>query len=515
MLRILFWKEVREHLMTFRFAAALITTLALVIVSVWVLGDDYLRRRNAYNLAAEESATNDQQIFVPSQISPTVHRPPSVLSIFAQGEDRRFGNTVLVSRWEVPRRAEGSFTDNMLLAAEPALDLYTIFALVVSLFGILFSYDAISGEREKGTLKIQCASGVGRANIHASKFLGGVVCLAIPFVLSFLSGLLLLSISFGITFSGEQWAAVALMLLAGLVYGGLFIATGLACSALVKRSSTALILSLLVWAIVVLLLPSAAANAAGVIAPLPTSADLANVEKTSLQEAAAALEEFAKTYPRYWGGLMTGGWSIPGDGGCFKFDGGVAAYVDGAAWVHTFEPMMESRAERIWDIYNRLDVQRLNHTRVFDLITVVSPAMQLRRTFTSLASTDYSVYYEFLERARRHRRLILTQLASKGYFADNAWQFFSRRPAAEITDELYVQRRNYLFQEMDKGRRGEDILDPVKAWGYLPPSEIPKFAYQAAGPDFNTAAQHIGALTIMMLIAFSLGLIAILRYDVR
>ena len=217
MFRVLLWKEIREHLMTFRFGAALLTTFVLVVISVWVLGDDFQRRRDAFNLAAEDSARNDMQVVVPSQIRPTVHRTPSVLSVFAQGEDRRFGNTVLVQRWEVPRRAEGSFTDNMLLAAEPALDLYTIFALVVSLFGILFSYDAVSGERERGTLKIQCSAGAGRASILAAKLLGGIICLAIPFVFSFLSGLLLLSLFLGVCLTGVPWSAVAIILLAGLV----------------------------------------------------------------------------------------------------------------------------------------------------------------------------------------------------------------------------------------------------------------------------------------------------------
>ena len=511
----LFNKEVREHLMTFRFAAAMATTLLLVIISVWVLGDDYLRRVNAYNLAAEESATNDSQILVPSQISPTVHRPPALLSIFAQGEDRRFGNTVQVLRWEVPRRAQGSFTDNMLLAAEPSLDLYTIFALVVSLFGILFSYDGFSGERERGTLKIQCASGASRAMLLTAKFFGGLACLAIPFVLSFLSGLLLLSLSFGITFTGEQWSAVAMMLVSGLVYGGLFIATGLACSAMVKRSSAALILSLLVWAIGVLLLPSAAENAAGVVAPLPTPSMLANTEKASLQEASAALEDFGKRHPMYWGGLSTSGWSIPGRGGCYKFDGNLACYVDGAAWVHTFEPMMQGRAERLWDIYNQMETRRRNHSGVFDAISFASPAIHLRKAFTSLAATDYRVYDEFLDGARRHRRLIISQLESKGYFSNNAWQFFSRRPISEINNELFGQRIRYLQEQMNQGVRPDDILDPVKAWGYLPQSEIPQFAYAAPGPDFGVAMLHVGILFAMLSIAFLVGLVAIIRYDIR
>ena len=76
----LFGKEIREHLLTFRFGAALLTVFVLVIVSVWVLGEDYLHRRDTYNLMVEKSAEADAEVLVPSQISPVLNLPPSPLS---------------------------------------------------------------------------------------------------------------------------------------------------------------------------------------------------------------------------------------------------------------------------------------------------------------------------------------------------------------------------------------------------------------------------------------------------
>ena len=507
-------KEVRHHLLTFRFAAALATTLILVIVSVWVLGDDYIRRSNAYNLAAEASAQADREIYVPSEISPTLHRPPSSLSIFAQGEDRRFGNTVQVNRWEVPREAEGSFNDNMLLAAEPALDLHTIFAIVVSLFGILFSYDAVSGERESGTLKLQCTTPISRGTLFAAKFTGGVICLAIPFLLSFTSGLILLSFFSGLRFTPEQWSAIGLMVFAGLLYGAAFVATGLACSATVRRSSVALVLSLLVWAVFVLLIPSAANSAADILAPMPSPAAIANVEKTSLQEAAASLREFGERYPNYWLGLYTGGWSIPGRGGCLKFDGREVDYRHGEAWVRTFEPMMQGRAQRIWDAFYRGEGQRRRHAEVFETLSLPSPTHHLRRAFMALAKTDYRVYGDFLEGARRYRRQMITDFESRGYFSDNASQFFSRRPISEIDDERFLARARYYRQQRALNRPAREYLSP-ELWGPLPAEAIPQFEHHPAESDFVGSLQPIGILTTIAAIIFAIGFVAFIRYDVR
>jgi ABC-type transport system involved in multi-copper enzyme maturation permease subunit len=386
----LLFKEIRFHLLTFRFAAALITTLTLVLLSMWVLGDDYIRRRSTYNISVETTAHQIEQVFVPSQISPILYRPPSALSIFAQGEDRRFGNTLQVKRWEVPRRAEGSFTDNMLMAAIPALDLYIIFAVVLSLFGILFTYDAVCGERESGTLKLQCASGVSRGMLFAAKFFGALACLAIPILVSLVGGFLLLTFFFNLAFSAEQWLAVAAMVGTGLLYCALFIALGLACSALLNRSSVALILSLLVWALGVLLIPSAARSVTDVVKPLPSPADVANFEQVSEREAIARLDEFSETHRYYGNGWWTSNFGLPGNGDYLKYDGMESNFRDAIAYVRFIEPLMQRRAERVWEVYKRHDREMESQALTFDWLTVLSPSFHLREAFTSLANTDYT-----------------------------------------------------------------------------------------------------------------------------
>lgn len=507
-------KEIRTHLLTFRFAAALMTTMVLVVISLWVLGDDYARRRNAYNLAAETTARQNYEVYVPSQISPILHRPPSQLSIFAQGEDRRFGNSLRVRRWEVPRRAEGSFTDNMLMAAQQALDINIIIAVVLSLFGILFSYDAVSGERERGTLKLQCTSGVSRGGIYIAKFAGAVVCLALPFLISLTCGLLLLSFYFGLSFSASQWSAVAAMVLAGLIYGALFVALGLACSSLVRRSSVALVLSLLVWVLSALLIPVAAQSLGGVLVPLPYPSQVSNLEKATEREAVDKLAEFEDEHPYYSWGWYTSNWSLPSSGDYFKYDGRGDWFRDGEAYVRFIEPMMLEHAAGIWDLYNTHEQERARQASLVELLSFPSPAFHLRKTLTALSATEYETYAHFLDSVRKYRRQMISDFENRGYFSDRPLRFFCRREKEETTDEGFGRRYEYYRQQLESGKRYEDFIG-IDKWGVLPPEEIPPYKYENSEPDFAAAMHPMSVLAIMLAIAVVTGFVAFIRYDVR
>lgn len=503
-------KEIRQHLLTFRFAAALLTTLILVIVSVWVLSEDFIRRRDTHNIMAERSAQADREVYVPTQINPTMHRPPSPLSIFAQGEDRRFGTSVNIHRWEVPREAAGRLEDNELLIAESPLDLLTIFTLVVSLFGILLSYDQISGERETGTLRLMCTGAVSRGKMYTAKFFSGVFCLAIPFLLSFIAGLLVITFVFDISFTPTQWPAIAIMVLAGLVFAALFIAIGLACSALLRNSAAALVLSLLIWALGVMVIPTAAQSIADYFVPLPSAAeitDLATITQREIDDK--EINEFRPKHPDYGSG-STAGW--PDE--YWLYDGTPANFSDTEEYVRFLEPLMLERAQKIWEASRKHKNLKERQAEIANIISAPAPAFQLRSAFTALAGTGTSNYRRFLDEARQNRRLMVADFQGKGYFGSNAWSFFSRRERSDVSDELFAMRSRERRLKRERGIPSEQISGP-HLWGRLPESEIPHFEFTGREPDLMSALWPIGYLAIATFILFVLGFIAFIRYDVR
>ena len=509
MVGVLLKKEIREHLMTFRFGAALVTTFALVVISVWVLSDDYIRRQNAYNVVAERSARENLEVYVPSQISPVLHRPPSPLSIFAQGEDPRFGNAVRVHRWEVPREATGSVSDNMLLSSRPSFDLLSIFALVISLFGILLTYDQISGEREKGTMKLLASGLPKRGALFATKFFSAVICLAIPFLFSFIASLLILTFTFGIVFTSGQWLAIALMAVTGLLYGALFVAIGLACSVLVRRSATALVLSIFVWTLAVLLIPSAAQSIAGSVIPLPDPNEIVDLASASEQEVNTKLaEEFWPTHPDAGSGWC-GGWD---GGGYFMFDGLESNYSDTAELTKFWEPLMFDRARKVWALAREHESVKFRQAALADSVASIAPVHHLRRAFTALAGTNVQTQEEFLEMARHYRQGLISDFQSKEYFGKNAMRFFTRRPESEIRDDL-ARERFRRYQEL-RARGERDFAGPFQ-WGPLPRGSVPPFSFESGEPQFAAALWPMLFLFAATVIVFAIGFVTILRYDVR
>jgi ABC-type transport system involved in multi-copper enzyme maturation permease subunit len=513
MFRVLLWKEIRGHLMTFRFAAALVTISLLIVGSVWMLGEDYLRRLNSYVQASDAAANLEKEYVVPSEINPTLFLPPSPLSMFSRGEAGRFGNSITIKRWEVPRETTGNYGTGMMTAAQAPFDFYTIIATVVSLFAILLTYDGISGERETGLLKMQSSCGTGRATLFLSKFAGAVICLAIPILLGMVAGLIVLNFILNIGFSSAQWLAVALIGFASVLYGTLFAALGLACSAMVRRSAASVVLALLCWAILVIVLPSVSQSTAAAIRPLDSQFALNSLERNTMAEAQRRHGGLASKYPCYEFGYWASSFSTTSER-FFKYDSWVAGFRDAEQFIRGLEPVMQARADTVWRAYNAAEQREKEQALLEEQLAFFSPAGHLRDALSSLTYTSYSQYSDFIEAARRYRAEMLDNFRRKGYFGDNVLKFFSQRDPKDIDDEKYNARVDYYQSQLALGKKyrefmGPKFLDPVSA------SDIPEFNFQFFRLTAEPVLIPLGVLAVEAALLLLAGLIAFQRYDIR
>ena len=55
-------------------------------------------------------------------------------------------------------------------------------AVLLSFMGILFTFDSISGEQERGTLRLMLSNSISRSAVICGKFLGAFFTIAIPFL---------------------------------------------------------------------------------------------------------------------------------------------------------------------------------------------------------------------------------------------------------------------------------------------------------------------------------------------
>jgi ABC-type transport system involved in multi-copper enzyme maturation permease subunit len=241
--------------MSLKFLFGTVLCLVLVVISTVVSLRDYQSRIDEYNTAIaefNEKARNpsDQKIL----------RKPEVLSIFVHGFEKRFGNVVSMS-WsgEIPVRAGGFMgtSESAQFSAEFAsIDLVFVIKVVLSLLAIFIAYDAISGEYERGTLKLTLSRPVPRTSIILGKLIAGMGCLLIPLIISFIIGILIIQLLGGINFSSEDWLRIALIAIFGILFITSFYMIGLVVSGRTHRASTSLLILLLIWIIGVFLIPA-------------------------------------------------------------------------------------------------------------------------------------------------------------------------------------------------------------------------------------------------------------------
>jgi len=258
MLRTLIRQELLSHLMSARFFAAVIITLLLVVANAVVLLEDYERRLAKYNQQENAHRQKVQEAKTYSMLKLSVERPPNPLSLFSAGLDKRLGSTFDIYHGFVPMISDGSARslDNTFLNLFSKIDLVLIFQVVLSLMALLFAYDAIAGDWESGTLRLVISHPVRRGSILFAKYIGAMVCLLIPVLMSLLMVLILLATADAIQLDGEDFLRIGGIILTTTIYLSAFYLIGLLISTATRRTATSLMLCMFLWVAVVLVYPN-------------------------------------------------------------------------------------------------------------------------------------------------------------------------------------------------------------------------------------------------------------------
>jgi len=179
----------------------------LMVTSAYVLTSDYgyqvedysSRVRTKEHWFAQYAHSNRMGTII-SQTP----KPPTVLSALFRG---------------IPQDADvESFDSSPMQALFPLMDWLFIVGMVMSLLALVFSYDAICGEREDGTLKLVVSYPVSRSVVLLSKWAGGFVSLLLPFVTAWLAGLHIVNINPNIHLGGKDFGIIGLVFLVSLLY---------------------------------------------------------------------------------------------------------------------------------------------------------------------------------------------------------------------------------------------------------------------------------------------------------
>ncbi len=251
-------KEILENLTTYRFYVLTGLLCTLVIVSIIVMCGDYRLRVENYN------------ILLPKPNSPNVIIPPNPVSIFAKGLDANLGRLYEISILGIEVQASQQ-SINRLFSLFTVPDMVFIIKVMLAMIALLFSFDAICGEKESGTLRLLLACGSQRASVLFGKLLGRFVLVYVPFFVIFLAATIVVSLLPDVKADGYYWQRLAVFVVVSGMYTFVYCSLGVFISSLVPRSSTSMMLCLGVWVFFVFVIPNMGAIVAKSLSDVPPS----------------------------------------------------------------------------------------------------------------------------------------------------------------------------------------------------------------------------------------------------
>ncbi|MBP1659444.1 MAG: hypothetical protein H6P95_636 [Candidatus Aminicenantes bacterium] len=287
MLRDIIKKEILDNITSPKFVFTFLLCTLLILLSVYTGVTNYRAEKKEYTAALAlnkknmESQPNYQSL---AGIGIKISKPPQVLGTVVTGIEEAVGRVAPVNIAADPNLIDSKYSSNPVFAVFGALDLMFIVKIVLSLFAILFTYDAIVGEKEKGTLKLALSNDVPRDRLILGKAIGGYISLLLPLLIPLLLSLLILLIVPDISLGGQDWARLLLIFLMFFLYLSVFFSLGLFVSARTTRSSTSFLVLLFIWVVIVMVIPKVAVITAGQVRPIPSVHEITAKKDAFLQQ---------------------------------------------------------------------------------------------------------------------------------------------------------------------------------------------------------------------------------------
>ena len=516
MIRVIAAKEFLTSVLTYRFALAIAASVLFLSLSAFLLRADYAKRLDDHQAELADIESDMEEVGYYAHLEVAVSRPPSPLSVFSEGVERRMGTVLRFSYASVPTMLTWKKETNPLLAAFPPFDLATIAQLLFSLMALILAFDGITGEREGNTLKCVAANRVARWQILLGKWLGGSTCALLAAACGFLLATLILVNSPHVSLTGAEQLRVALIFVAIALYVSAFYLVGLAISAHCRGSGTSLVACMAVWVGCTVVGPTTVSYLVGELYALPSARQLdaqrnerLRVFRSEWSKRLSALEEdFERRRPEgepYGFGLMTSYQSSPLGTVMVLHDLYLEAVPLLTAFYGEFEPRRIQCGEDIAEIEDRLVQARVDQARMARSLGRLFVAPALGSAVSALAASDLASFQGFVSTARRHRRDLADWMRDRGMFTSVL--FFSSIPEEQLLTRAATNRRQ---QQAGHGRSpfSEDRSTVDR-------SDLPRYPdYRAGeGGSLRGAAVDLGVLLAANPLAFFLGLLAFARRE--
>ena len=294
MLKDIIKKEILETITSAKFVFTFLLCAVLILLSVFTGISNYRSDSKEYSaaLALNKKNLESQPSYgALAGLGTKINKPPQVLGAISSGVDEAVGRVATVNVAYDPNLVDSKYESSPIFSVFGALDLTFIVKIVLSLFAILFTYDAIVGEKERGTLKLTLSNRVPRDRLILGKVIGGFISLLIPLIIPLVLSMLMLLVFPNISMNGESWGRLLLTFLMYFLYLSVFITLGLFVSARSNRSSTSFLILLFIWVIFVTVIPKLSVMTAAQIKPIPSVHEITAKKDAFLQQVQGSAQK--------------------------------------------------------------------------------------------------------------------------------------------------------------------------------------------------------------------------------
>ncbi len=488
MTKLLIEKELKNILLSPKFAATFLVCSVLILTSIYIGIQEYHNAVAQYEANQQIARQDIEQASNWMRVRNIAHRVPSPMQVFVSGLHFDVGRLSGISDFQDVKLVRSPYSDETLFAIFRFIDFTFIVQVVLSLFAILFTYDAINGERENGTLKLAFANSVPRASYLLSKFTGIWLGLIVPLLIPILIGLFLVLVM-NVPISGGDWVSIGSFLGLSILYVTFFIVIGLLVSSLTRKSALSFLLLLVVWIGGVLILPRMSVMAAGQIIPVES---IAQMEAKQEAYRKARWDEHSEKLSELWRERMQ---EMEG-----MTDEERQAYRDEKEWewLEESDALRKQTQQDITDNNRKLIEEAMNRKKMQERLAFnlarISPAASFRLAAMNLAGTDIDMKTRYEESMRRYRDTFTDYVQQKQAEAGN-------------TGGIRIEMDSNSGLKINFGR-DDQSLDTSDMPEYTPP-------VVTAGMALSSSVVDFGLLGIFILVLFGATFTAFLRYDMR
>ena len=402
----LFIREIQGAIIDFRFWVVFVLCMSIIPLSFYVSVKNYSQRLSDYQ---QEVQGYRDRTSVGSHITAEGVHPPSPLSIFSQGLGHKMPQKVITAR-SGDYRIEYAKPDNKPdLLGE--IDFAFIVAFVLSILAIVFTFSAISGDKESGVLRGILSNAVLRRQALMAKLFGNYIVFLVPFLLSILVALLIVYVSGVIPiFSKELFPAVLAMIGISLLFLFTLFNLGLWISALTQSSILSINVLLLLWIVFGLVIPKLSPIIGSVIYPVESYGVFESkktllrmdIEKEQNKEEMELYESLRAQFHPELRGIGSGGesWNDINS----AYDEQVKPILE------KYEQQIISETERLTNDYN---MRRNKQNSIAKSISLLSPINSVNNLLTEFSGTGRSEIDNFMQQAKQFQITVKQEVYDK------------------------------------------------------------------------------------------------------